>query len=139
MQYPVYFTLKRVSGLRISTKFRLCHFYHSRYKCFFFTIIGFEITISFLKTSTKSWCCCMGVSYSPSKKTAPFWNILFHILVCIYLFKVNNGNTRTMCEVCSKLTIKTPEWRLRCSGFFIINFEHISHLVLVFLSLTLSR
>ena len=27
-----------------------------------------------------------------------------------YLFKVINGNTRTMCEVYSKLTIKTPEY-----------------------------
>ena len=26
-----------------------------------------------------------------------------------YLFKRNNGNTRTMCEIYSKLTIKTPE------------------------------
>ena len=25
----------------------------------------------------------------------------------IYLFKVNNGNTRTICEICLKLTIKT--------------------------------
>ena len=38
----------------------------------------------------------------------------------IYLFKVNNRNTRTRCEICSKLTINT-------------------HLVLVFLLLTLSR
>ena len=33
----------------------------------------------------------------------------------IYLPKVNNRNTRTRCEICSKLTIKTPEgrqWRL---------------------------
>ena len=29
----------------------------------------------------------------------------------IYLFEINNGNTRTMCESCSKLTIKTPERR----------------------------
>ena len=29
--------------------------------------------------------------------------------VGIYLFKVNNKNTRTRCEICSKLTIKTPE------------------------------
>ena len=28
------------------------------------------------------------------------------------MFKVNNRNTRTMCEICSKLTIKTPERRL---------------------------
>ena len=27
----------------------------------------------------------------------------------IYFFKVSNRNTRPMCEVCSKLTIKTPE------------------------------
>ena len=27
----------------------------------------------------------------------------------IYLLKVNNSNTRTSCEICSKLTIKTPE------------------------------
>ena len=58
----------------------------------------------------------------------------------IYLFKVNNRNTRTTCEICSKLTIKTPErcyWR--SSGVFIVNFEHISYLVLVFLLLTLSK
>ena len=27
----------------------------------------------------------------------------------IYLFKVNNGNNRIMYEICSKLTINTPE------------------------------
>ena len=47
----------------------------------------------------------------------------------IYLLEVNNRNTKTRCEICSKLTIKTPErhhWR--CSGVFIVNSEHISHL-----------
>ena len=29
----------------------------------------------------------------------------------IYLLKVGNRNTRTSCEICSKLTIKTPERR----------------------------
>ena len=29
----------------------------------------------------------------------------------IYLLKVNNRNTRTRCEICSKLTIKIPERR----------------------------
>ena len=29
----------------------------------------------------------------------------------IYLRKVNNKSTRARCEICSKLTIKTPEWR----------------------------
>ena len=27
----------------------------------------------------------------------------------IYLFKVNNKNNRKRCEICSKLTVKTPE------------------------------
>ena len=41
--------------------------------------------------------------------------------------------------MCSKLTIKTTERRRwRRSGVFIINFEHISHLGLVFLLLTLN-
>ena len=30
-----------------------------------------------------------------------------------YMFKVNNRNTRTRCEICSKLTIKIPERRHR--------------------------
>ena len=37
----------------------------------------------------------------------------------IYLLKVNNRNTRKRCEICSKLTIKTPE-RWRSSGVFIV-------------------
>ena len=53
-----------------------------------------------------------------------------------YMFKINNRNTTARCEICSKLTAKTPERR---SGVFIVNFEYISHLVLVFLLLTLSR
>ena len=58
----------------------------------------------------------------------------------IYLLKVNSRNTRTTCEICSELTIKTPERRdRRRSGGFIVNFEHISHLVLLFLLLTLNR
>ena len=56
------------------------------------------------------------------------------------MFKVNNGNIRARCEICSKLTIKTGERRHWCrSGVFNVNFEHISHLVVVFLLLTLSR
>ena len=54
-----------------------------------------------------------------------------------YMPKVNSRNTRTMCEINPKLTIKTTE--RRHSGVFISNFEHISHLVLVFLMSTLSR
>ena len=63
------------------------------------------------------------------------------IPVDIYLVKVNNRNTRTSCEICSKLTIKITERRhWRRFGSLIGNFEHISHLVLVlvFLLLTLN-
>ena len=31
------------------------------------------------------------------------------LLAGIYLLKLNNRNTRTRCEICSKLTIETPE------------------------------
>ena len=54
-----------------------------------------------------------------------------------YMFKVNNKNTRTSCEIGSKITIKKPErrqWRRS-----VVNFEYISNLVPVFLFLTLSR
>ena len=76
----------------------------------------------------------------------PFFKLLLVTTSCnysyqagIYLLKVNNRNTRTRCEICSKLTIKTPErrqWHL--SGVFVVEFEHISHFVPVFLLLTLN-
>ena len=48
----------------------------------------------------------------------------------IDLLKVDNRNI-TKSEICSKLTIKTPERRQwHCSGVFVVNFEHISQLVL---------
>ena len=57
----------------------------------------------------------------------------------IYLLKVSTKNTKTGCEICSKLTIKTPERRLwRHSGVFIVNLEHVSHLVIAFLLLDLN-
>ena len=33
----------------------------------------------------------------------------FKLQVGNYMFKFNNRNARTRCEICSKLTIKTPE------------------------------
>ena len=58
-----------------------------------------------------------------------------HWLAGNYMFQVNNRNTRTRCDICSKLTIKIR----RRSSVFTVNFEYISHLVLVLLLLTLSR
>ena len=59
-----------------------------------------------------------------------------HLLAGIYMLKVNGKNTRARCEICSKLTIKTPERRR--SGVFIVNFEHVSHVALAILSLALN-
>ena len=74
-------------------------------------------------------------------KTIFFIEHLLWLLVTIgttepdnYIFKDDNRNTRTKCEICSKLTIKTLARRhWHCSGVFIINFGYISHFVLVFL------
>ena len=68
------------------------------------------------------------------------WNELISIIPAnIYLFKVSNTNARKRCKLCSELTTKIPERRhWRRSGVFILNFEHISHLFLVFPLLTLN-
>ena len=45
------------------------------------------------------------------------------------MFKVNIRNTRARCEICSKLTIKTPErrqWLTPCSSVSIVNFEQVN-------------
>ena len=53
---------------------------------------------------------------------------------CVMLSNVSNGNTRTICEFCSKVTVKKPELcHSRRSGVFITNFEQISHIVQIIL------
>ena len=59
-----------------------------------------------------------------------WWNS--YLLTGIYSFKVNHRNPRTRCEICSKMKERSR------SGDFIVNFEHISHLVLVYLLLNLN-
>ena len=60
----------------------------------------------------------------------------FHTLLFTLL---KNRNTKKRCEICSKLTIKTAERRRRRSSVFIVSFEHISRLFLMFLLLTLTN
>ena len=58
----------------------------------------------------------------------------------IYMLKVNNGATAAMREICSTLTKNTPElhqWG-RCASF-IVNFEQMPHIVLLFRLLTLNK
>ena len=54
------------------------------------------------------------------------------------MFEVNNKTTRTRREICLKLTKKTTKRRRRF-GAFVVNFEHISHLVPLLLLLTITR
>ena len=57
----------------------------------------------------------------------------------MYLFKFSNIDTKLICKICSKLTIKTPERKKWCHpGVFFVNFEHISYFALVLLLLTLT-
>ena len=53
--------------------------------------------------------------YLKSSKIQDFiWSLDIHkfmYLVAIYVFKVNNGNTSIMLDICSTLTIKAPEKR----------------------------
>ena len=46
--------------------------------------------------------------------------------VNIYLLKVNDRNTRKKCEICSKLTIKTPKRFTNFSSVSIVDFEKVN-------------
>ena len=73
-------------------------------KCSFFGKFG---VLGFLVTTVLRFAVCF--------ITDVLWFVLSvkcTISAGIYLFKVNDENTRTSCEICSKLTIKTPERRL---------------------------
>ena len=82
-------------------------------------------------------------SYWPpySNETWPRSYILLfetsRLQACIKLFRANNGNTTEMCEICSKLSIKTPE-----RGYFdvlIAHFKNIRDLSSLTSLLTLNR
>ena len=80
---------------------------------FFFSLLMF-VTSTFSRTAFISWVFIYAVTIhsltaaetAKIHNTSPAGN---------YMFKVNNRNTRTRCEICWKLTIKTPErWCLYC-------------------------
>ena len=86
--------------------------------------------------------CCWWSHKSSYCKGSVIFGIFSVILIYLpagkHVFEVNNRGTRD--ETCSEITIKTPERRQwRRSVVFIVNFEHISLLVLVFLLWTLRR
>ena len=75
---------------------------------------------------------------TPDFFIATFQRTNYLLKVNNQLFQVSNTSTTWKCQICSKLTRKTPErrhWRL--SGVFVVNLKHISHLFVVFVLLTL--
>ena len=72
-----------------------------------------------------------------SRKVHPRTSLQRSNSASTYLFKINNRSTRTKCEICSKLTIKTTErrqWRQWCLYCQLLT---IVKIVLVFLLLAL--
>ena len=61
--------------------------------------------------------------------------------VYIHLFKVSNGGTRTMYQICSKLTIKKlgSHYWPRFGVFIVVNLEQILHIVLTVPLLALKK
>ena len=56
------------------------------------------------------------------------------------LVQSQNGYTRTMGEICSNLTINIEEWsHWHRSGVFVVNFEYVSDIVLLWPLLTLNK
>ena len=52
-----------------------------------------------------------------------------NFLKTVFTTKFNNRSIRKNCEICSKLTIKTPERRKRrFLRAFYVSFEHTSHI-----------
>ena len=75
----------------------------------------------------------MKISLLMVTKKCFFIETLFFVLAVIsnpsniYLFKVNIRNMRRRCEICSELTIKTPERRhWRRFGVIIVNWAYFS-------------
>ena len=65
---------------------------------------------------------------------------MFFILADIYLFKINNRNTRKVCEICSRLTAETPGpilLKLLTQFLCLLSTLNIFHNLFLFLLLTL--
>ena len=68
-----------------------------------------------------------------------WWDLAYN-LANIYLLKVSNWDFWTMCGICSKPTIVTPErCRRHYLGVLFLNFKEISHIVEVFSLWTLNK
>ena len=113
------------------------YFFYLSFLHSFFSIEVKVFMITFRKVSFQHnsiWCCNIVFKLCS-------WSLFLRpAQLTVTCSKPINRNTTKRCEICSKLTIKTPvrrQWR--CSGIFIVNFEYISHLFLVILLMTLNK
>ena len=92
------------------------HFFNSVINLFH----AFGLFLYLLKTSENLWFLVFseGIErdqWHEIEKWVPeglrHWKLNFCIQHSFTFFKVKNGSTRTMCEICSKLTTKIPERR----------------------------
>ena len=70
------------------------------------------------------------------------WPVVFSNICYanIYLFKINDGKSKTIWEICSKLIIETPGWRRWDHfGVFVFNFKQMSNIDLAFPLLPLNK
>ena len=93
-----------VSGDSLETMWKLCFsikFPHQEIRWNYIILLSFRYFANKLICHNH-----LDIVFTKVRNTIPTDN---------YMFKVNNRNTRTRCEICSKLTIKIPErrhWRL---------------------------
>ena len=95
-------------------------------------MFDFDLRIWYFRFKCKS-IAIMYLKTSDSTLHAKRYEYHYDNPASMYLFKVNNGKTKTMCETCSMLTKKTPErpWRRTLFLCLFINFEPISHILLL--------
>ena len=74
--------------------------------------------------------------YGLIQRPAKIFFLLSYFPSGIYLLKVGNWNIKKMYKICSRLTIKTPDWVEWCRfDVFDINFGQISHVAVLSLLL----
>ena len=100
------------------------------------------LCLTYFKKCGEGSCCSLDTGHKLKKSSEDAQDMTYSLIKVnnTYLIKVNNSNTRKSCKICSQLKIKAIErrhWRRSC--VFIVNFEHISHLFLVFVLLTLNK
>ena len=115
------------------------HFYSNLWLLW---VIQFDLYMCFV--GTRAWRCCTLFYNLESNTAIVFFKVIytwfitgfltdFSFVNSSYLFKVSNGNTRTMWVIFSNLTIKILEQRQwRRSGDSFVNFEQLSHTYFVF-------